>query len=334
MLRVSVPGKLFLTGEYAVLEGAPALLSAVNRRVQVSIEQAPGHCWIISAPDIGIDTLELARDGRLPGNLDAATRARLGVYDAVRATMAEYTGPLRQPLAIRIDSKAFHNDGHKLGLGSSAAVAAALTAALSRISGEAYDKATLCRLTIAAHRHAQKGAGSGADVATSVYGGIIEYCSDTVQAQRTWPDGITGMAVVTGDGASTTDLVGRVAAYSKHEPGAYQADMAQLKRLATMAKSTLTNAASFLSLVQDYFAALDTLGNHAGAGIVVDRHRELASLAARHGGAFKTTGAGGGDLGLVFARSGKPARKLTEILEANGVDIIPLDFGADGLAYD
>lgn len=31
-LRASAPGKLFLCGEYAVLEGAPAVLTAIDRR--------------------------------------------------------------------------------------------------------------------------------------------------------------------------------------------------------------------------------------------------------------------------------------------------------------
>lgn len=334
MIQVSAPGKLFLLGEYAVLDGAPALLSAVDRRVQVTVERATGPDWTISAPDIGIDNLALAADGGLPGDLDAATRARLGVYDAVRATVAEHVGLCPEPLAMRIGGAAFSADGHKLGLGASAAVAAALTGALTRASGADHDRATLCQKAIAAHRRAQHGAGSGADVATSIYGGVIEYQADTVQAALSWPEDITGMAVVTGTGASTTDLVGRIAAYAERAPARYAADMADLKHLAAQARAALASADAFLALAGDYFAALQTLDSHAQAGIVLDQHRELGTLATRHGGVFKTTGAGGGDLGLVFSRSGEPARRLASELINAGAHIVPLMFGARGLQYN
>ena len=37
----TAPGKLILTGEYAVLDGAPALVIAVNRRVIATHKRAP-----------------------------------------------------------------------------------------------------------------------------------------------------------------------------------------------------------------------------------------------------------------------------------------------------
>lgn len=40
MITVSVPGKIHLMGEHAVVYGKPALLSAINKRMRVSIEEA------------------------------------------------------------------------------------------------------------------------------------------------------------------------------------------------------------------------------------------------------------------------------------------------------
>jgi len=40
MITVSVPGKIHLMGEHAVVHGKPALLAAINKRMRVSIEQA------------------------------------------------------------------------------------------------------------------------------------------------------------------------------------------------------------------------------------------------------------------------------------------------------
>lgn len=330
-MRLSAPGKLFLVGEYGVLEGGPAVLSAVDRRVQVSIDRAQDRYWRIHAPDIGIAALQLEADGRLPDDLSPRTRASLGLYAAIHARVARHIGLPRAPLSIRIDSNAFCSNGRKLGLGSSAAVAGALTAALARAAGRPCDHDTLCRHAITAHRDAQHGSGSGADVATSIHGGVIEFRAATVQAALTWPEGVTGMAVVTGDGASTPDLVRRVRAYAERDPSGYAADMGALQALAENTRAALADADAFLALARAYFDALQTLDGHARAGIVLPRHRELAVLAARHAGVFKTSGAGGGDLGLAFARSGAPAEKLAAALTAAGARIVPLGFAAPGL---
>ena len=46
-MNASAPGKLFLVGEYAVLEGGPALLVPVKQRAEVTIE-ASNESQVIS----------------------------------------------------------------------------------------------------------------------------------------------------------------------------------------------------------------------------------------------------------------------------------------------
>ena len=135
--RARAPGKLLLIGEYAVLDGAPALVMAVDRYVDVRVESAREDSGRLSAPQLGIrkapmrieadqlrcegvDELALGLTGRLvPAILRALGRA-----------LDEIT-----TIDIEIDSAAlFESDAGrpvKLGLGSSAAVCAALTVALT-----------------------------------------------------------------------------------------------------------------------------------------------------------------------------------------------------------
>jgi phosphomevalonate kinase len=42
VIAVTAPGKLFLTGEWAVLRGAPALVAAVDRVVRLEVDVAAG----------------------------------------------------------------------------------------------------------------------------------------------------------------------------------------------------------------------------------------------------------------------------------------------------
>ena len=331
-IETSAPGKLFLVGEYAVLDGAPAVLTAVDRRARVSLCAADDGRWRLSAPNLGLTGVALGDEGALPADLDATTRARLGLYDAVRITVLERCRAAPEPLHLVIDSAAFAADGHKLGLGSSAAVAAALTRALLDAVGLKLSKTELTMLAIAAHRRAQNGAGSGGDVAASIHGGVVSYTRDQPPQALDWPQELVGLAVVTGSGARTVDLVARVNAYRRRDATGYAADIKRLHRLADGARDALRHGPCFLALAAAYFQALAALDQHARAGIVDARHHELHALAARHDAVFKTSGAGGGDVGLVFVPRGEDrVRALGEAFANAGAAIVPLMFGADGV---
>ena len=65
MIEVSAPGKLVVSGEYAVLTGAPALVAAVDRRVTCTL--APRHSggWRF----VSTGFTENGKKGVLKGNL-------------------------------------------------------------------------------------------------------------------------------------------------------------------------------------------------------------------------------------------------------------------------
>lgn len=339
-VRASAPGKLFLLGEYAVLDGAPALLAAVDRRVTVTITESDDAHWHLRTPGLGNSEILLGRDGELPTGLDAPSLERLRVFDAVRTTMADDGAPFdrlrERALSISIDSTAFFSAENKLGLGSSAAVSTALTAALLAVDGAAIAGLSpsledIRVLAMKAHRASQGGTGSGGDIAASVFGGYILYSRDATPTPVSWPQELAVMAIVTGTGSSTTDLVGRVAAYAERDADGHRADIARLAALARLAESALRSPREFLGLASDYFDALVELDEHADAGIVSEHHRRLHSLAAGLGGVFKTSGAGGGDVGLLFAPAGEKARSLAVAFAQAGAQAVPLAFGADGV---
>ena len=45
MIEASAPGKLVLSGEYAVLSGGPALVAAVDRRVTCTLSSREQGGW-------------------------------------------------------------------------------------------------------------------------------------------------------------------------------------------------------------------------------------------------------------------------------------------------
>lgn len=308
-ITTSAPGKLILLGEYAVLEGAPAVVSAVNRRARVQVRSSPS--WRINAPQMEIRDLTLAADGSLPDNLDLGRRTALSVYDAVRAAVVERNGPLR-PLVIDIDSAAFYRRGGKLGLGSSAAVAVAATAAMFAAAGAETEREQIFSLAADAHRRAQGGRGSGVDVAASAYGGTLVHRQGQKPVAVPLPAGLDPVAVDTGISASTPSLLEAVYSLRRRDSMRFLKCMGRLAELAEQGADHLRRADgdSFLSIVEAYYHALAELGEAAGADIVSAVHKHLHGIVRGAGGSYKPSGAGRGDFGLAFAADREVRRSV------------------------
>lgn len=312
---VAVPGKLFLAGEYAVLEGGPAILTAVGRTAIASF---------------------------IPG-LSAATALVAAASAHARAALTA-RGLVLPEGAARVDTSTFMRAGTKLGLGSSAAAAvAAVAAAFAHAGLDLGEEQTLLRATAdTAHRAAQGGVGSGADIAASVRGGFLRFtrqaaagsdASDEVTIQATQPPaGLHMVTFWTRSSARTTDFIGGVERLRRANPAAHSRRLADLLdaanafagAFATSAKDTVTAAAHC-------YAALAALGLDAGLPIVVPAVAEAALLAKQLGGAAKPSGAGGGDMGIGFF-SDKPAADAFVTRCPAGVLVLDIPLGAAGAA--
>ncbi len=141
---IQAPGKVFLLGEYAVLDGCPAIVAAVDRGVQ---------CRVRPSETLQIET---------PGGDDRYVRP--AILSAPQAPAGHYQFEPWNPTATQ----------SKPGLGGSAsATVAALRAALA-LAGETPDAATLTLRAAQVH-HGVQGGGSGVDVAACVHGGLARY---------------------------------------------------------------------------------------------------------------------------------------------------------------
>ncbi len=188
-IRVRAPGKLFVLGEYAVLEpGAEALVLAVPRFVKVRIEPDPGGAIALDCPGLGIAKLggRLDADGpRWDAGADVElVKKKLRFVDAALALAAAIARRERaEPRAFRMRIESELGAGSsKPGLGGSAsistAVAAALLAWCGVIETDVESDAArnrVFRIASLAHFVAQGRRGSGADVAAAVMGGLVAY---------------------------------------------------------------------------------------------------------------------------------------------------------------
>jgi phosphomevalonate kinase len=317
----TAPGKAFLLGEYAVLEGAPAVVAAVTCRARA---------WYEAGARAGSPlTEEVAR----------ATAAAQSPEERSNAERDRAAG------SVLVDTDAFHDGaGRKLGTGSSAAVAAAATAVwLDRAShqrtGCGFDTTAedardyLCRLADDAHRRWQGGVGSGADVAAAIHGGLIQFsrppaAAAVIEPLRA-PLELTLVFFAAGSSASTVALVSEVKAFAKAAPDAYARHVAELHELASRGAAALraAEATAFIAAVAGYGQALGALGRDAGAPIVLPTFAAAGTLAIALGGAAKPSGAGGGDIGVAAFADAAASRTFAARLPKLG--LIPLPLGLD-----
>lgn len=320
-MNVVAPGKVMLFGEYAVLHGHTAIVAAVDRHATCEV-LAPEHEGQrrIEAPELGTSCEICMYNGEKAGD---------GLAIA-RAAMRSFGWP--EPGRYRLDTSPLgHVDEagirQKLGMGSSAAVTVALVGAAVAASGR--DPAT-CRPEIFAHAHqghraAQGGRGSGADVAASVFGGLVGYrwledggpLDDELDAEpmpgevslpaaggegrvlrapHLWPGKL--WLVWTREPASTTTLVRFVAAFGERDPMAHDRLMEAIGRNAAFGSSALAgrDRPALVDAVQEAAGLVRALGEQAGVPLWTPAHQSCAAKSERYGCAIKPTGAGGGDL--------------------------------------
>lgn len=276
---VIAPGKVFLCGEYAVLAGAPAVLAAIDR-----------HAVAQYVPDLPPESEIVAR-------VVERTVAALG--DRARALPAG---------SALVNTLAFRQGGAKLGLGSSAATAVAACGAVMEMAGVpvADNRDLVWRVADAAHRAAQGGVGSGADVAAAVHGGLLAFTRpaayEPVVLRLRQPADLELVTFWSGESASTPAMIGAIQAYERRAPVAYRAALEALtdtaRRFADM--MTTGHSRAVVALADEYGEILDALGRAAAVPIFTPAFVAARDAARELGGTAKPAGAGGGDVGVAL----------------------------------
>lgn len=190
-IKASAPGSMMMLGEYAVLHGKRALVCAVDKRMTVTL--TPNEDESIQ--------IESAL-GRHETTLATLTVEK--PFQFVLGALHYYQPKLRRGCHIKIESEF----SDQVGFGSSAAVTVATLAALVTWMGIRVSPLELMRHGCRVIKQVQ-GIGSGADIAASVLGGMVNYQAHPLSAEKfsmTYP--IT--ALYTGFKTPTVDAIKQV----------------------------------------------------------------------------------------------------------------------------
>ncbi len=284
-LSVRVPGKVLLCGEYAVLRGGTAVLAPVSRAL----------------------TVAEARTGTEAQALSPVVREAL----AEPLPFSEPSPPLR----VTVDRGAFfHAAGGgppvKLGLGSSAAEAVGVIALRFQRAGRhrRSSRREVFRHALAAHRRAQGGRGSGADVAACAFGTWIRYRPrdpepEVVPIPAASRPPLPLSLLWTGRPADTRQAIDRFETWERSGGRAVREKVERLVRLADRTAGLWSRRdvrpEDLTAALRDYAAAVDEIAREAGFPYLTPEIRRLDEEARAAGGLAKPTGAGGGDLALL-----------------------------------
>lgn len=183
MIETRAPGKLFIAGEYAVVEpGEPAVLVAVDRYLTVRLVPSDDVGKVHSSEYGKAPVLWTRAEGDGAGGESSTVSIVIEhqPYDYVLSAItvmerlrAERGLPARY-FDLHISSELDDSSGRKFGLGSSAAVTVAVIAALDAFYGTGLGRTDRYRMALLATIEVAPNA-SGGDLAASTFGGWIRY---------------------------------------------------------------------------------------------------------------------------------------------------------------
>ena len=334
-IRARAPGKVMLFGEYAVLEGATARVVAVETWARAS-----------AAPTGGASTYRIHDEAvDEPGPF-------------VRAAL-EAVGPVPSA-AWTFESRSFSTPPGaappmKLGLGSSAAITVAAVGVARALSGVSARPRDVLQPALLAHRSAQGERGSGADIAASTLGGLVE-CAFFEQAawapsgairvgpgalavaQRPVPSILSQLTLVfAGASASTPALVRAVMEQRHARPIVWDRALSCIADASDVAAVALEadDRNALAEAVRAGDQAMTWLSRELGGGTTLlgPLHAALQGLVGPRC-ALKTTGAGGGDLYWLYGETEADEREAAERVRAAGHHVLTVHVEHEGFVVE
>ena len=314
MITISVPAKVHLLGEHAVVYGKPALLAAIDKRISITI--IPSKIKKI----LGIQGCE------------KSTRKLLEILE--KETKNRFKLKITKSYSVKIKSEIPIGSG----LGSSAAFSAGLTAALLSFLKIPWDNKIVFDIAYAGEKFFH-GNPSGGDLATVIEGGFIWFRKEfeflkTFSPLPFQPHENIKQFILINSGKpeeSTKEMVEKVAKLRASSP--------QKVNLIFNSQEELTKQMVIALRDGDEKSLIDCIKfgekNLEELGVVGEKAKSIIREIEKLGGAAKISGAGGIKSGsgmlLIYT---KDLRKLSNYLKQKKLEIISIKVGEKELTVN
>ncbi len=347
------PGKLYLAGEYAVVEtGFPAVIASVNQYVTAHITKSENG-GTIQSKNLNKELIHWDRQGTelVFDDTESQLQYILSAINFVEKYALEKNAKLDY-YDLLVTSELDSKDGKKYGLGSSAAVTVAVVKTLGDFYHLNLTAMDVYKLSAISHLSVQ-GNGSLGDIAASAFGGIVAYKSPdrnwvfnmvrnhslTKLLELHWPElkietlklpeNLELTVGWTGSPASTSILVDRIALSKAQKVEKYQhflkSSRANVEHLIDGFRSN--NSELIKDMISKYRSLLADLADFSDVHIETEMLAQLCDIAEKFGGAAKTSGAGGGDCGIVISNRQIEIDQLKEEWKKVGITPLTLKIG-------
>lgn len=352
MIQVKAPGKLYIAGEYAVTEpGYKSVLIALDRFVTATIEEADQYKGTIHSKALHHNPVTFSRDEDSIVISDPHAAKQLNYVVTAIKIFEQYAKSCdiaMKHFHLTIDSNLDDSNGHKYGLGSSAAVLVSVIKVLNEFYDMKLSNLYIYKLAVIANMKLQSLSSCG-DIAVSVYSGWLAYSTfdhewvkhqieDTTVEEvliKNWPglhieplQAPENMEVLigwTGSPASSPHFVSEVKRL-KSDPSFYGDFLEDshhcVEKLIHAFKTN--NIKGVQKMVRQNRTIIQRMDKEATVDIETEKLKYLCDIAEKYHGASKTSGAGGGDCGITIINKDVDKEKIYDEWTKHGIK--PLKF--------
>lgn len=319
-VTASAPGKLMLSGGYAVVHGEGAIVSAVDQRLTVTVRKNGVDVFHMDAPDVGLSAYSKTIKDLGKYQLPAGVRFIEIFY---KHFLEQY--PQQEGIVVTTKS----DFSSKFGFGSSSGATVAFAKALTTLYEIELSNKELFDMCYRAVLEVQ-GVGSGFDIASAIWGGTIYYVAP---AKEVIPINVINLPIVvgyTGIKADTPTLIHMV-----------NTKLEKNREAVTEIFSTIGSISKQL---------IPVLNQHdwQAAGLLLTAHQNEAKKlgvnsvkldklvnAATKAGAYGATlsGAGGGDC-MVAMVNEETKTAVEQAIEKAGGEVMHVTLHAEGVRIE
>ena len=308
-ITVSAPGKLMLLGEHSVVYGKPCIVTAVNQRIQATVElttlpagRQGKPFFELNAPDVGVRTYKKPMFKLGKGEIPKGAKF---VEIAVRNFLNRTRG-------VKVTTKSQFSS--EFGFGSSSASTVCVIKALSELTEKKLSNQQIFDLSYKTVLDIQ-GKGSGFDVAAAIFGGTLYYITPGKVIQPLKINRLPLIVGYSGIKFDTVRLIDEVDKKAQKYPQVINNVYDQIGKLVELAKKAILTSdwqrlGELMNLNEGYLSILGVEG------------KKLSNMiyAARETGAYgaKLSGAGMGDCMIALAAPNKLAAVKKAITQAGG----------------
>lgn len=313
----TAPGKIFLSGEYFALDGAPAIIMSTKQRAKVTIEDQKDvdnifYCSVI--------------DQCFPFNVNNSYQINWldenpGEFGLFLELSLKRMKVKPKNTFFAINTNDLYFQGVKIGLGSSAAISVAILKAINNFYGLKLSEYEVINNSMELHKLHQGKNGSGLDIISSHADSNLIECNKHMLSKYKWntldwPKNLIIKGILTSQQSSTSSMIEKYNNAKQNNSRNFKNLYSKMTKILEEFSAAWYqgNSLDILNLLKKQNILIKQLDHDFNLGIYTQEHNKILDLAELIDVFYKPSGAGGGDLGVIISDDELKIKKISNEL--------------------